>query len=474
MLDWVATFCLGGLATLVVHALWLRRRQRQARPSPQPQMEAPSHPQLSAILEEIRSLNQRIEIGTANGTSSPGTENSGLNETRPAGATERLVIEVNRIPANITRMSVPHSAESLSTIRALIEKYAKPFSFAVVETELTEGNTAQRRTSQLEEYERLRESGVRISMPKTWTLSQYQLAPVLPVVAKLQHTSKGRNKYLIENGDQFDCLRRWIETCGRPDDWLFQEFIHCPSGSYSTFRVIVDCVGELHTSQIIYGAPKDMPVFLDRGADSHECRGALHSLEEPRSEFYLRSRDISSNRLFVSRRIAAEESTYVYDAAGSGMYISIARHPEEHDPWQEYYNEDGMIGGRLTLDPTPASHPYSDRERQILRDYGLADGLRNTPSLPMELREAANRIGRTLGIEGRRVKDLFFGVDFVQDASSRTMYLLEWNRRPSVASIRDYFGGVPLVPEHQAYEWLIQRTIAGIARQYSERQALDE
>ena len=242
-------------------------------------------------------------------------------------------------------------------------------------------------------------------------------------------------------------------------------------------------------------------------------------LEDPESEFYLGARVTASNRLFVEHKRArrerpiqvASESSWRrgsdvvddydqyrggsetvddYDSysagsatvnryqtrrgsdvvddyyPGNGSSTVVRTSVRTHDDWSDYFNEDGMIGGRLTLDRNPASHPYSEREEVILQDYGLDAEFPSQPSLPSDLRKTASAIARELGMEGDVVKELVLGIDFIRDEKTGKDYLLEVNRRPRIANVQDYFGGVPVIEALAAHRWTLNRAINNIAYQY--------
>ncbi len=366
-------------------------------------------------------------------------------------------IEVNRVP----KTSSKHT-----TIRRFIEQSAAQFCIDVRQNDAIEGRSSYLRGSFLEESDRLRESIPNINIPRTENYSSFIKFPMLPVMAKMKRVSKGRHKYLLEDAKQVEKFESWLENHGNPDDWIFQQFVRCPSDFYSTFRVIVDCLGRVHTSQILYGAPKQMDLRPDRGRNSEDKHSSLFFLEDKQSDYFLNSKVVASNNFFFRKRTPA----FYRDFSGGVYEVSLDRDDAKYDEWRSFFNEDGMIGGRIVLDPIPESHPYSDRELTILEAYGLGTVGKDSPTMPTEVKLVASAIGKQLGIQDNIVKELFLGVDFIKDVDdSGRVFVLEWNRRPTIEGIRDFFGGVDRMSEMDAYKWLIERVIEGVARHFDFR-----
>lgn len=375
-------------------------------------------------------------------------------------------IEVNRVPLIKTPNGRAVKTSSKHTsIRRFIEQSAAEFCIDVRQNDAIEGRTSYLRGSFLEESDRLRESIPDINIPRTENYSSFMQCPMLPVMAKLKQVSRGRHKYLLEDAKQVEKFESWLKNYGNPDEWIFQQFVKCPSDFYSTFRVIVDCLGRVQTSQILYGAPKQMNLRPDGARNSDGKYSPLFFLEDKQSDYFLNSRVVASNNFFFWKRTP----TFYRDFSGGIYEISLGRDDAKYDEWRSFFNEDGMIGGRIVLDPIPESHPYSDRELTILEAYGLGTVGKNSPTMPTEVKVVASAIGKQLGIQDNIVKELFLGVDFIKDVDSGRVFVLEWNRRPTMEGIRDFFGGVDRMSEMDAYKWLIGRVIEGVARHFDFR-----
>lgn len=281
----------------------------------------------------------------------------------------------------------------------------------------------------LEEAQFLREQVDGIRFPATVRYKDYQAKPSAekPIVMKNERMSKGRQKYLIESDEQLDRLSRWMVSYGKPEEWLAQEFIETPGSAPCSFRVLVDCTGAVVASQINYGPPKNskMPVKAVPQADDIVLDPSM-LLESP-SEYDLKARSIVSNRMLLN-------------------------------------DDDTTIGGRITLNPLPVSHPCSLKEKRILDAHGLDAKEPALPQLPAEVSRVASGIGRALGIKNHRVQELVLGVDIVQKRDTDEYYVLEVNRRPSLVPLRDMLGSAHSVEEIEAWQWLINGALNRVAQ----------
>lgn len=146
-----------------------------------------------------------------------------------------------------------------------------------------------------------------------------------------------------------------------------------------------------------------------------------------------------------------------------------------HDPKTgEYYdpkegwrtrNTRKIIGGRIVLDGSMASHDISRAEAGILKHNGLH---KMFPRLPSEIANNSSEIGKVAGVKDGVIENLWVAADWVQDKDG-IFRLLEVNRRPSLTTLRDYCGDSERFDERMATHWLIRRTIASLGQDLIEK-----
>src|SRR3989344_48059 len=267
-----------------------------------------------------------------------------------------------------------------------------------------------------EEIEFLRQHVPGIQTPPTLAYGDYNGRPSQkPIVMKNETMARGQGKYLIENPDQLQRFRAWMEAHGNPNEWLAQDYLDTPGKAPTCYKVIVDCTGEIIASHISYGPPHSMHLRQNRATKGDVAKNSMKELEYADSEFCLDSRAITSNHILL------------------------------HD-------DDQTTGGRICLNPLPQSHPYNQTERNILAAHGLD---RKVPLLPKKVATTASGIGRALGMKKGQIDELVLGVDMIQKEGTDDFLLLEVNRRPSLASVRDWLGSAHSISEPDAWRWII-------------------
>ncbi|OGJ59409.1 hypothetical protein A2881_05470 [Candidatus Peribacteria bacterium RIFCSPHIGHO2_01_FULL_55_13] len=255
-----------------------------------------------------------------------------------------------------------------------------------------------------------------IQTPPTLAYGDYNGRPSQkPIVMKNETMARGQGKYLIENPDQLQRFRAWMEAHGNPNEWLAQDYLDTPGKAPTCYKVIVDCTGEIIASHISYGPPHSMHLRQNRATKGDVAKNSMKELEYADSEFCLDSRAITSNHILL------------------------------HD-------DDQTTGGRICLNPLPQSHPYNQTERNILAAHGLD---RKVPLLPKKVATTASGIGRALGMKKGQIDELVLGVDMIQKEGTDDFLLLEVNRRPSLASVRDWLGSAHSISEPDAWRWII-------------------
>lgn len=328
---------------------------------------------------------------------------------------------------SVSTLRVPRVVDeqraSYERIQTLIGAYSKKFSVSVRRAPQIESRKqSSERPPFLEESAFLESQVKGIRFPKTVTYFDYNGHPTQqPVVMKNESVCKGQQKYLLENATQLHTFREWMKKHGKPDDWIAQEYIESPGNAPCTFRVLVDCTGEILASHISYGFPRSMGMQKgSMGADPEDPPSLLQSRG---SDFFLNARSIASNHMIV-------------------------------------HGDDTTTGGRIVLDPLPTSHPYSSKEKNILCEHGLDE---EQPLLPQELTRVASSVGSALGMKEGKVQELVLGIDFIQRAGTNEYYMLEANRRPSMVTLRDKLGSANSVKELDAWQWVIQGALQRVA-----------
>lgn len=309
---------------------------------------------------------------------------------------------------------------SYAQIQALITQFADLFKIQVKRKTQVEGVAqSSSRPNFFDEVEFLQKHVEGIQFPKTSPYDEYEDSTFDDaVVMKNEAVCKGQQKYLLESPKQLATFRKWMEIHGKKDDWIAQEYIETPGSAPTSFRVLVDCTGHIITSQICYGPPNSMNLHKDRGSKEDAENDPSKLLENPKSDYFLNAKAIASNYMMVN-------------------------------------DDDSTIGGRITLNPFPISHPYNGTEKRIIRAHGLTVDPPLIPTLPTKVARIASGVGKALGTKNGKVDELVLGVDILQRNGTNDFYFLEANRRPSMAAVRDMFGSAGSVKEVDAWRWLL-------------------
>lgn len=336
-------------------------------------------------------------------------------------------------------------------IRSRLADWAAEYGIELIEIpgrlELNESSNL--RPNPLDEYNDLSDVPD-IQIPKTVRYDDFIIGPFFPVVIKFWKGKSGLHKYKIDDSETFKKFQNWMEQFGDKEEWVCQEYIETPSDSYSSYRVLVTCTGEIVASQIMYGPEKTDNMLVDKSQEKNATDDPKWLLTDFTSEFCLTPLVIHSNRL-----LAKTYKKY----GGPGRIASLA--PGAGLERNEYVQE--LIGGRIVLDPIARSHSISKRERDILKAHKL-DPI--APKLPRKLHAVSSEVARRLCWDGeKRIKELWLGIDFLQNTRDRRMLLVEANRRPSLAAIRDLNGGVDKLSDVGALTWLTRRVIVDIAQE---------
>lgn len=259
------------------------------------------------------------------------------------------------------------------------------------------------------------------TVPQQYTL-QEMLATDTPVVAKVEKVERGEGKYLlatkqdklrmaafalitadvgrdIDRDPDIDSRQRKLEAIFRKIEagdihgpeflgtmrpFNFEEYIETPSPCYTSFRVVADAFGRIHSVLLLYSkntksdqAIRERSTLPQSGIPIQDYDAILL---KPSSAFYIPTPSIVSN---FSR---------------GGNQINIM-YPDRIEDVAE-----------------------REKQRQILVAHGLDP---DNPQLPEEIMELAKRLGRGFGQEY-----LYTGLDFVLDKKSGRYMLLEMNTRP--------------------------------------------
>ena len=288
--------------------------------------------------------------------------------------------------------------------------------------------------------------------------------PFFPVVAKNTGVGHGKSKYLIETQEQWDKFQGWVESSGEQkqvnEEWVFQEYIPPVTDRPISYRVIVDCSGNIITSQIIYGPEdtKNVRVLLSDRLP-HEKNVTESSLEDPQNEHFLNARSIASNRAFVLKMVRIPQSRY----DSKDGYIEKLAHTDPKTGERFWTSSSGSrdvqshekMGGRIPLNPKNKQRPISTTTENILGALGLD---KKTPGLPASIKLQASSIARLVGKQEKTVKALWLGIDFIPGKDGKN-YFLECNWRPSLTAVADHLGKELNETTVEILQWLINQTI---------------
>jgi hypothetical protein len=257
-----------------------------------------------------------------------------------------------------------------------------------------------------------------IAIPSSETYEEFNEHPHFPILAKQVGASQGVNKYLLENPDQWERMKRYVTGVGpfravdetenpipepqrnQTRGYSYDQFIETPGEHYTSYRVLVSATGEVMASSLHYSAEtKDDEQPLTTPGSVHELDMIGASLSDyltaPDSLVYLGARSVVSNR----------------SKGGNG----------------------------IVLDPTPESKPTSDKDKSVLRDHGLDE---DKPQLPEIIREQSQALAQAFG----KQQGIVLGIDWIQDKETGEFYFLELNAGPAPGAFADaHLGGADKV-----------------------------
>jgi hypothetical protein len=307
------------------------------------------------------------------------------------------------------------------TVLELIKYFGDVYSVKIAPQESKKRGRSAPRPSFAEESALLKQKIRGMNALETIPFADFRGDPWRrPIVVKNEKRTGGQEKYLITNREQLARFAAWMDRHGFPEEWVVQPYIESPGDAPSSYRVIADCTGHVITSQLLYGAPRSMNVRLDR--KNFQPLDPATALEDPHSGYFLNSPVIASNMMF--------------DVQGN------------------------IVGGRATLDRREDSHPYGERDREVLLAHGLRE---QNPALPGKIHSISENVGIELGnLVGNKVQGaLLVGIDVLQDTKGKH-HVAEINRRPSMDAVRDYHGSVHAMTKISAWRWTLNSIMTRI------------
>lgn len=288
-----------------------------------------------------------------------------------------------------------------------------------------------------------------LKSPKTVTYSEYLLGRFLPLVARVKHSARGENKFLIETVEQWERLESFMtggqlrkkgalhdiwhaalsEAAAKCQD---QEALAVLNGQISTNETKgLDYEYPIGEHQRDFTRSFDLQEFVDTPSDRFTSYRVLVSA----------SGAILASSLYYSGQTKADQDKIakkrpvdkigwgdvVYDfltTPGSLVYLESRK-----------FQSNQSLGGRgIVLDPGPHAKAMNAQDRKILATHGIDP---DSPSLPAEIARLSTLIGRYLGPKNGVV----MGIDWLQDRQGN-YYYLETNFGPGpVAYIDAYHGG---------------------------------
>lgn len=230
-----------------------------------------------------------------------------------------------------------------------------------------------------------------IKIPESYTLEEFLGNPTYPVVAAFSHPEGvhgGKGIYLIEVPRQVEKIEKFLDAEGKPlrDSFSFKKFIKTPSDYFTSYRVLVSAVGEVHASALVVSDRKKSQVSNIRS-------------------------DKDLDKLMAGITVIQELIDYL-EIYGSPYYLKSKK-----------IVSNVASGGRvIPLDPTEKSRSITEDEKRILAQHNIVD-----QKAPEEIIKQAKAIGAGLG----RRMGLMVGIDFIQDGEGN-FYYLETNDVPGV------------------------------------------
>lgn len=265
------------------------------------------------------------------------------------------------------------------------------------------------------EFSKLRAAIPDIQIPRTSTYEEFSKAPFFPVMVKHTGLNRGEGKYVLDNVSQWERMKCWIVANVSAEDigqFAFQELVPTPGDFYTSYRVLISCTGTVLACSLIYSGNKkseeEKCVRASREGGEGAILSSIELLEMPSSPYFLDARRAVSNLAYG--------------------------------------------GGCIVLNPLDTSTKPNALERDILADHGLDP---DKPQLPRLIEQQSRQIVEAKVDDSRRIRTLYYGIDWIQDARGKERYVyLETNRRPAIQAYIDRkWGEVADSPDvkHAAY-----------------------
>lgn len=210
--------------------------------------------------------------------------------------------------------------------------------------------------------------GPKLNYPKSLSIEEYFKNPFFPAVFKNESTNGGNDKFLIENEQQVEIIKKFYDKykdIGRYkhqfDCSIFQQLIKTPTEHKTYMRVLMSASGDVLGASLKYSRTNN---------ETRAPRGDFEQhFWDPKSEFYLNC---------------------------SGMF--------------NYYSG----GGNIILGQPRMSY----LEKEILKEHGIDP---ENPTVPTEVLEVASNIV----INAPRQLGIMSGIDFIMNQEDGKWYYLE-------------------------------------------------
>lgn len=221
-----------------------------------------------------------------------------------------------------------------------------------------------------------------VNIPLTLSVDEYLKRIFFPVVFKNNTTDRGEDKYLIENMEQ---LKKIITLFELPQnerfnfkkEFVVQEYIKGFDDFNTSVRVVTTCTGDILYSLFLVSTEKEAKKRVKEYGIG--IFNPCEQLTDPNSEYYLNSRNITSNY------------------ASGGKVIPL----------------------------NPLISNFTASEEIVLSLHGIdSDTFELPEAIVKQCRIIANQLGTKKGI--------VTGMDFIYNSSNNNWYFLEANRNPSI------------------------------------------
>lgn len=385
-------------------------------------------------------------------------------------------VEIRRMPTGDESRANPTSVQhgTIRNVHAIVRDAAAKHSVPLVEVDGPDLSTVLKTQRDfLGEQRKLKAIIPELRIPKTFSYREQKAAPTFPMVAKNCLEAHGRGKYFIETLEQWIKFEKWAVSQNQEDilqaHWVFQEYVEPMSNRPTSYRIFVDCLGNVMASQLLYG-----PKFSDErrvGIDDREAdegKSAEMMLEDPTSGHYLDSRAIASNRKFRVKEIDVPSTKKWSDGKGGfdwGNEEVVATDPKtaqkiythtnsRYATMKERTHEE--VGGRITLGFEKGKFKPTKIEREILGAHNLDP---KKPQISPALAAQAKKIARTLCFRpDGTVKSLYLGIDFIPTKDGNGVFL-EANERPTLKTVQE----AELLKKSDVPGWVIGKIIERLA-----------